>query len=182
MLSPKEMAKKHGVSVQTIRRWEKKGKVTCLRTVGGHRRFQEVHDMPHVKDVVLYARVSTSKQRDDLERQITTLQKLYPDAKLFSDIASGINWRRRGLQSLMREVFECKISEIVIAHRDRLCRFAFPLLEWIFQYHDCKIRVIDNSIQTKEQELADDLLSIVQIFCCIKNGQRANKKREPGVK
>ena len=177
MMTPKEKAAKCGVSVQTLRRWEREGKIQSSRTEGGHRRYEteEVVGEQKPRNVAVYARVSSSKQRDDLERQVDALKREYPNAQVFSDVASGINWKRNGLRKLLSSVFDGDIEEIVISHRDRLCRFAFPMLEWVVQQHNCKITVTDTSIQTTEEELADDLLSIVQIFCCRKNGQRSGR-------
>ena len=180
MMTPKEKAAECGVSVQTLRRWEKEGKIQSIRTSGGHRRYFDTgrNDREgglQTKLIAIYARVSTSKQKDDLERQITNLSSVCPNAQVFSDVASGINWKRNGLKKLLAGVFSGGIGEIVISHRDRLCRFAFPMLEWVVQQHGCKITVTDTTVQTTEEELADDLLSIVQIFCCRKNGQRRNK-------
>lgn len=182
MMTPKEKAAKCGVSVQTLRRWERQGKLQSSRTEGGHRRYNkiEVDDEKKLRHVAIYARVSSSKQQKDLQRQMDALKRKYPNAQVFSDVASGINWKRRGLRKLLSKVFAGEIEEIVIPHRDRLCRFAFPMLEWVVQQHDCKITVEDTSIQTTEEELADDLLSIVQIFCCRKNGQRSEIKHLGG--
>jgi predicted site-specific integrase-resolvase len=96
----------------------------------------------------------------------------YPNAEIVKDIGSGINFRRKGLLSILQRVKDGDIRSVAIASRDRLCRFAFELLEWYFKQHDVQLLVLDSDDQSPEQELSDDLLSIVQVFCCRRNGRR----------
>jgi predicted site-specific integrase-resolvase len=96
-----------------------------------------------------------------------------------SDVASGINWKRKGLKTLLEQSLSGNISEIVVAHRDRLCRFAFELLEFIFQLNDTRLIVLDQETnQSSDRELADDILSIVHVYSCRSMGKRRyqNKK------
>ena len=166
------------VSSSTLRRWDRSGRIQTTRTMGGHRRYMlpEEEQMNVEKKVVIYARVSTGKQRDDLERQVDRLHQHHPTAQIYRDVASGINWRRPGLRKMMQAAFDGEVSEIVIAHRDRLCRLGFELIEWVLHRHGCRITVLSSVNTTIEQELADDLMSIVQVFCCRKNGMRAKRK------
>jgi len=178
-----EIKKILGVSDGTLREWADSGKIKSFRTPGGQRRY-EVSDLfkgpPTVKNAVVekpkqgivYARVSSGKQRDDLDRQIAFLRIKYPDHIVIADIASGINWKRKGLKTILELANKGDIYEVVVAARDRLCRFAFELIEHILSINSVRITVLDAIEMSPEQELSDDLLSIVQIFCCRRNGKR----------
>ena len=131
------------------------------------------------KQQICYCRVSSSKQMDDLERQKSFFRSKFPDHDLVTDIGSGINWKRKGLQTILERAMQGKISQVVIAHRDKLCRFAFELLEYIFKINGIELLVLDQEThQSSESELADDVLSIVHIYSCRAMGKRRyhNKK------
>jgi predicted site-specific integrase-resolvase len=124
----------------------------------------------------IYARVSSKKQVEDLHRQVEYLQSSntkYIDYTVITDVASGINFKRKGLQTILDSCLQGIVGEIVIAHRDRLCRFGFELLQFIVERSNGKIIVIDDTIdKTTEQILAEDLLSIIHIYSCRKMGKR----------
>lgn len=172
-----------GVSDGTLREWADTGKIKSFRTPGGQRRY-EVSDLfkgpPTVnttvvekpKKGIVYARVSSGKQRDDLDRQIAFLRIKYPDHIVITDVASGIIWKRKGLKAILELANKGDIYEVVVASRDRLCRFAFELIEHVLSINSVRITVLDANEMSPEQELSDDLLSIVQIFCCRRNGKR----------
>lgn len=171
------------VHPQTLRRWANTGKIACKRTPGGIRLYElpvaPLHpngDGPTTqqpkKTKVAYARVSSCKQKDDLQRQVDFLRVKCPDHQLVTDVGSGINWKRKGLLSILDAAHRGDIDEVVVATRDRLCRFAFELLDTILRQRGVRIVVLDATDMSPEQELSDDLLSIVQIFCCRRNGKR----------
>jgi len=176
------------VSDWTLRHWADTGKIKSLRTPGGQRRydissFDKSKRTPQTEDnrkIICYARVSSRGQKDDLQRQIRFLEQRCPDGIIITDIASGINWKRKGLASILELAVQGDIREVVVAARDRLCRFAFDLLERMLALHDVGITVLDSEGCSPEQELSDDLLSIVQIFCCRRNGKRRyTRKPDP---
>jgi putative resolvase len=176
------------VSDWTLRHWADTGKIKSLRTPGGQRRydissFDKSKRTPRTEDnrkIICYARVSSRGQKDDLQRQIRFLEQHCPDGIIITDIASGINWKRKGLASILELAVQGDIREVVVAARDRLCRFAFDLLERMLALHDVGITVLDSEGCSPEQELSDDLLSIVQIFCCRRNGKRRyTRKPDP---
>ena len=175
---------------KTLIEWDKAGKIRTIRTPSNHRRYNlediqnfvscNVPAPPKTKrGKVCYCRVSSKKQVDDLERQKNFFQSKYPDYELVTDIGSGLNWKRKGLQAILERAMQRDISEVVVAHRDRLCRFAFELLEFIFRYNKVKLVVLNKPAeQSKSQELADDILSIIHVYSCKEMGRRRYKSKE----
>ena len=104
------------------------------------------------------------------------MESKYPDYEIYSDIGSGINRKRPKLSKLLSESFNGIVTEVVVAHRDRLSRFAFELLENFFKLSGTKLIVLDNDkYQSEETELSQDLLSIIHIFNCRQMGKRRYK-------
>lgn len=172
-----EYAKLFKVHPQTLRRWAESGKVQFKWSPGGIRLYRlpdadRSGGEPVEEKKVVYARVSSSKQKDDLQRQADYLLSKFPGHRLVTDIGSGINWKRKGLLSILDAANTGDLQELVVATRDRLCRFAFDLLQHIFTQRGVRLVVLDSADMSPEQELSDDLLSIVQIFCCRRNGKR----------
>jgi len=124
------------------------------------------------------ARLHTSNT-SDLNTCHTQLFQILVQALI--NIGSGVNYKRRGLQTILDACIQRTIGEVVVAHRDRLARFSFDLIESIVQKAGGKITVLaDTTGKTGEQDLAEDLLSIVQIHCCGQMGRRKYKKSEAG--
>ena len=174
-VTTREYQKLYGVSVITLRRWADSGKIESIRSPGNQRLYKVTEEKPREtprKQRIVYIRVSSPKQKDDLERQRAYMAVRYPDHEIVSDIGSGINWKRKGLLAVLESALQGNVEEVVVASRDRLCRFAFELFEWIFQQTGAKLVVLEQTDQSPERELSDDLLSIVQIFCCRRNGKR----------
>ena len=176
------------VSTCTLRQWDKKGKIRSIRTPSNHRLYhkEDVHAIVGIatpptqeRKKALYCRVSSKKQVDDLKRQEDFLREKFPDYQLVTDIGSGVNWKRKGLKTLLDQSNEGLLDEVVVAHRDRLCRFAFELIEYIFKSNGTKLVVLsEESNKSSEQELAEDLLSIVHIYSCRNMGRRRYKKQK----
>tara|TARA_R110002049_G_scaffold1641_4_gene12504 strand:- start:26928 stop:27551 length:624 start_codon:yes stop_codon:yes gene_type:complete len=179
MLSIGEAAKKVGVHPQTLRVWEKEGKLTPQKTSKGHRRYT-IQELSKVtgnvldikRDNVIYARVSSRKQEGDLDRQIEFMQKLFPMHEVIKDIGSGINFKRPGLQSLLERVCTGTIGTIAISYKDRLCRIGFDLFESICTIFGSKIFVINNIETSPEKELVEDLIAITTSFSARMHGLR----------
>ncbi|CAG8436474.1 8566_t:CDS:2 [Scutellospora calospora] len=168
---PAEKIKKiYGVSTSTLRRWNDKGDVAYITMPGG-KRLYSTDDIDNIfgrestqKKKICYARVSSEKQKDDLGRQRAYLVSEFPDHEIITDIGSGLNWKRRGFTSLLERVYARDIEEVVVTRKDRLCRFAYELVEWIFSKHDVKLVVLGSDVGSNDPdtgELAEDLLSIV---------------------
>ena len=128
------------------------------------------------KQNFIYTRVSSKKQLDDLSRQIKFLQLRKPEYsnfRILQDVASGINFQRKGLQTILDACLQNSVGEIIVAHKDRLARFGFELIEYIVKKAGGKITVIGNEThKSPEEELSDDLLSIIHVFSCRQMGKR----------
>jgi len=135
---------------------------------------------PTGKRSYIYARVSSAKQRGDLERQIEDLQKAYPDHTVLRDIASGVNFKRKGLQTLLGHVLSGLVSEVVVMHRDRLARIGCDLLEFIFTKVGTKLVVHGNDADAggDKHDLAGDLFAVTTLFVASYNGRRAAENRK----
>jgi predicted site-specific integrase-resolvase len=95
------------------------------------------------------------------------------------DTGSGINWKRKGLKTILGQSMSGDIEEVVVAHRDRLCRFGFELIEWILESNGVKLTVLDReNSKSPDEELTDDILSIIHVYSCRKMGQRRYKVSE----
>jgi len=177
----------YGVSNSTLQRWANEGKIKTLRTNGNHRLYErdsvaklfgDDSEKKTGRRRVCYARVSSAKQGEDLERQVQDLQREYPDHELIKDIGSGVNFSRKGFKTLVDSILDGDIEELVISHKDRLTRFGYELVEQLCDKFDCKIVVqFKDQRHNPEQDLADDLLAITTVFVAKHNGLRAGEKR-----
>lgn len=134
------------------------------------------------KITIGYCRVSSNKQRDDLERQIENM-KLYLTAQgkpfeVISDIGSGINYKKKGLKELIKRISQNKVEKVVVLYKDRLLRFGFELVEYIASLYNCDVEIIDNTEKSEQQELVEDLVQIITVFSCKLQGKRTNKARK----
>ena len=129
------------------------------------------------RESYIYARVSSEKQRGDLERQINELQEAYPGHHVIHDVGSGVNFKRHGLQTILERVMCGLVKEIVVLHKDRLARIAFDLLEYIFTKAGAKI-VVHSKAGGPDDDLADDLLAVTTHFVASYNGRRAAENRK----
>lgn len=171
-----------GVHINTLRNWDRDNKIETKRTPGNHRLFNvetfcDPEDQKKDRRDYIYARVSSRKQIADLERQIASMSAEYPQHKIIRDVGSGINWKRPGLKTLLRLCMERKVREVVVAHRDRLSRLAFDLIEFIVKETGGKL-VVQNQPpeRSSDEELGEDLLSIIHVFSCRSYGKRKYRK------
>jgi len=188
---PSKIQEEFAVSSSTLRRWAVSGKIRTIQLPGrgdrlyDYNQFLQLVGAPipkeptHTRKRYCYARVSSSHQKADLGRQVEYLHQQYPDTKIIKDIGSGINWGRKGIRTLLDQVVQGDVYEIVVTHKDRLCRFGYDLLQWMFQKFDCKIVVLDKVTNTTpEVELSQDLLSVVNYFTAKNNGMRSAQNRK----
>ena len=187
-----EFAELIGVTQQTLRNWDKAGKLKPSHIgKSGYRYYSQQQlryylglkgENPAIRKVVGYCRVSSNKQKDDLERQIENV-KTYMIAKGYSfdvvtDIGSGINYNKKGLNQLIDMIVASEVEKIVVLYKDRLLRFGYELIENLCNKYGTTIEVIDNTEKTEEQELVEDLVQIVTVFSCKLQGRRANKAKK----
>ena len=158
LITISEAAKYLGISTQTLRRWERAGKLA-------------------------YARVSSFDQKPDLERQEKMLE-LYCAAQgwsfeLISDLGSGMNYQKRGLKKLIRAILEQEISRLVLTHKDRLLRFGAELIFSICEMKSIEIVIINQGAEPSfEEELAQDVLEIITVFSARLYGSRSRKNKK----
>ena len=143
---------------------------------------QVMNVKPKNRITIGYCRVSSHKQKDDLERQIDNV-KTYLMAKgqpfeIISDIGSGINYKKKGLRELIKRISQNQVEKVVVLYKDRLLRFGFELVEYIASLYNCEIEIIDNTEKSEQQELVEDLVQIITVFSCKLQGKRANKAKK----
>jgi len=169
-VKPNEAANTLGVCLRTLRRWEAEGKINTIKTPSGQRRYdiekfiKEESENGRRRATVIYARVSTRPQKSDLDRQVERLSMLYPSAEVIKEVGGGLNLRRKGLVSLLGRVLQGDVGTIVVAHKDRLARFGFDLIEWLCEQFDCKIVVLNQVSFSVHQELVQDIVAILHSF------------------
>lgn len=192
-LSIGEASKLCGICPKTLRKITDENKVDFYRTPSGNRKISR-HSLSELCNIIpidnkisknekinfIYSRVSSKKQQDDLYRQIDYLKNKQPEYSTYTpiqDIGSGLNFKRKGLQTILDTCIQGNVGDVVIAHRDRISRFGFDLIKIIIEKSGGTITVIDDeNHKSTEQELSEDLLSIVQIYCCRSMGKRRYTK------
>lgn len=181
-----EFAKRVGRSVQTIRRWEREGKLTAKRLPSGHRYFDEsdvrslMGGAPDKKDIVVYCRVSSAGQKDDLASQVAAMQTYclagaIPVDQWIEEIGGGMNFKRKQFLSLVDRIQRGEIQKLLVAHKDRLMRFGFDLFSHIAIENGCEIVVANQESLSPQQEMVEDLMAIVHTFSCRLYGMRKYK-------
>lgn len=184
-------AKELGVSTDTLRRWDKSGKLVADRTVAGHRRYdldqllriQNKKQLPSARITICYARVSTSEQKADLQRQVNLLQS-FCEAKgwqpqVIQDLGSGLNYNKRGLRELIKLVLAGSVERIVVFHKDRLLRFGAEIIFQICEAFNTQVIIITRNDEkiAFEEELAQDVLEIITVFSAKLYGSRSKKNK-----
>ena len=184
-----EMSKLLNVTAQTLRNWDKNGKLKPHHTTdSGYRYYsqEQLNRVLGIKDksrkVIGYCRVSSHKQKDDLDRQIQNMETyLLAQGRPFeiiTDIGSGINYNKRGLKELVKLITQNEVDKVVILYKDRLLRFGYEIIEYIASLYNCEIEIIDNTEKTEQQELVEDMIQIITVFSCKLQGKRANKAKK----
>ena len=172
-----------GLHPDTLRKLDKIHQIQTIRTPGGKRLYNVSsyiagnvsfkNSSPLEKIKICYCRVSSQNQKDDLQRQVEYMQEKYPTHTIIKDIGSGLNFKRKGIQTILELAHKERIAEIVVAYKDRLCRFGFELFEFILQNQsNAKIVVLNSNNISKEEEVVQDILQIITVFSARVNGLR----------
>lgn len=194
----KEASKLLGVHQRTLYQWDEKGIIKTIRTPGGKRLYNveefikkkecgedkkciknlEELDKLKGKISICYVRVSSLKQKEDLDRQKKLIRDKYPNHLMIEDIGSGINLNKRGILKIIELAIEGKIKELVVAYKDRLARYGYELIEHLIEkYSKGKIIILNKKDDLEpEEELAFDVLQIMNVFVAKMNGLRKYKK------
>ena len=189
--SSKTVTQLLGVTAQTLRNWDKEGKLKPTYTKSnGYRYYSEESILSYTQErktkknlnVIGYARVSSKKQSDDLERQVenikTYLSNKYETFEIITDIGSGINYNKPGLLKLIEKINKKEVDLIVVLYKDRLLRFGFELVEHFANLNNVKIEILDKIDKTEDEELVEDLVQIITVFSCKIQGKRKGKTKQ----
>ncbi len=183
-----EAAKLLGVSLQTLRKWERTGELSPDRKSQGGTRYYDMDRLLGQRKIetdltIAYARVSSHDQKDDLKRQAQRLES-YCTAKGWSfeviqDLGSGMNYRKRGLKRLLDLILDRRISRLVLTHKDRLLRFGAELVFTLCEARQVEVVIINQGEDVSfEEELAQDVLEIITVFSARLYGSRSHKNRK----
>lgn len=179
-----ELADLKAVSVDTIRRWEKAGKISSIRTDGGHRRYL-LSDFVEKKmgKTICYARVSSHDQKADLDRQDAVLSAHCLsqgwEFDVIRDLGSGLNFKKKGLQKLIERLLSGEVGRLVITNKDRLLRFGSELIFSICEHHEVEVVILNKKEDaTFEEDLASDVLEIITVFSARLYGARSGKNKK----
>jgi len=128
---------------------------------------------------ICYCRVSSRKQKEDLERQIKVMRDKFPTHTIIEDIGSGLNYNRKGLQEIMEKAINGEIEEVIVAYKDRLTRFGYEMIEWLIEkYSGGKIIILNKEEEeTPVEELTKDIVSIMNVYVAKVNGLRKYKSK-----
>ena len=185
---PKEFAELLNVSVLTLQRWDNAGKLKAFRTPTNRRYYTYEQYQKYMgittlnKKTVIYTRVSTSNQKDDLKNQVEFL-KQYVNAKgiivdtVIEDYGSGLNYNRKQWNKLIDECMTNEIGTIIITHKDRFIRFGFDWFEKFLNKFGVKFIIVNNESLSPQEELVQDIISILHVFSCRIYGLRKYKKK-----
>ena len=189
MIKINEMAKRLGVSIKTLQRWDRDGILVAKRTPTDRRYYTEDQYLEYIgstteskRKIIAYVRVSGVNQKDDLQNQITFIRN-HVNAKgeildfVIEDIGSGLNYNRKNWNDLLlNQIPKGEIKKIYITYEDRFVRFGFDWFKRFCNHYDCEIIVINNPDTSPQKELVDDLISIIHVFSCRIYGLRKYKK------
>ena len=189
--SAKKVTQILGVTAQTLRNWDKEGKLkpTYVKS-NGYRYYSEDSILSYTQErktkknlnVIGYVRVSSKKQSDDLERQVDNIKEYisskYDSFDIITDVGSGINYNKPGLLKLIEKINKKEVDIIVVLYKDRLLRFGFELVEYFASLNNVKIEVLDKMDKNQDQELVEDLVQIITVFSCKIQGKRKSKTKK----
>lgn len=185
---PKDFAKMINVSVKTLQRWDNENTLKAYRNPKGRRYYTHEQYLAFTeissninKKIIIYARVSTNNQKDDLDNQVEFL-KNYANSKgliineIITDIDSGLNYNRKKWNELITDCINQKIQTIIISNKDRFIRFGYDWFEQFLLNYGVNIIVVNNDKLSPNEELIQDLISIIHVFSCKIHGLKKYTK------
>lgn len=193
IISIGQAAKLLGVHVQTLRNWERTGKLKPDSiSPGGTRRYNQDKilqitgkELPEIeKDeriTIAYARVSSHDQKADLQRQAQVLELYCAEHgykyELITDLGSGMNYYKKGLTTLIHKILENNVRRLILTHKDRLLRFGAELIFSICEAQGVEVVILNKGEEKAsfEEDLANDVLEIITVFSARLYGSRSRK-------
>ena len=187
---PGDFAELLGVSVKTLQRWDREGILKANRTPTDRRyytydqylQFKGIKTKNDNRETVIYARVSTGNQKEDLQNQVAFLRQ-FCNAKgmivdqCIEEYGSGLNYNRKKWNRLLEEVMEQKVKTIVVTHQDRFIRFGYDWFERFCEKFHTTIVIVNNEELSPQEELVQDMISILHVFSCRLYGLRKYKNQ-----
>lgn len=177
-----------GVTVQTLRRWERDGQLMPDTKSDGQTRYYDIDKLLGIKNIesdltIAYARVSSHDQKEDLKRQAQLLSAYCTshgwNYQIIQDLGSGMNYRKKGLKQLLEQILERKIRRLVLSHKDRLLRFGAELIFSLCEARQIEVVIINQGDDVSfEEELAQDVLEIITVFSARLYGSRSHKNKK----
>ena len=179
-----------GLSVVTLRRWDRSGLLKpVFRTFGNHRRYS-LGDITKIFNksinsdkVVGYSRVSSFDQKKDLETQTNVLKNYiknkYDDFEIIEDLGSGLNYKKRGIKRLIKMICGREISKLVLTHKDRLLRFGSEIIIQLCEKFNIEVIILNKDLEESfEKTLCNDIISIMTVFSAKLYGKRSHKNQK----
>lgn len=176
-------------SVKCLQAWDNAGKLVAFRTKTNRRYYTEdqLRDFLNIKidklprEVIAYCRVSSQNQRPDLKNQRSILEnycitKGYANVVFVEEIGGGLNFNRKEFNIILNKIVENKLDKLILAHKDRLCRFGFDIIKNLCATHNCELEILDAQQLSPEHEMVQDLMTIVHCFSSRLYGLRNYKK------
>lgn len=181
----KEAAKHYNTSVSNLRKWAREGSIPSETTPKGHYTYiipiittpiiqPTTSDSSFPKEII-YARVSSRKQSEDLKRQSRYLSTFYPNYHLVTDIGSGINFKRKGFKTILEQLIKGNIKKVVVAYKDRFTRFGFDYFQWMFQQYGAVLESLDQEDLDSREDLLSELMEVITVFTARYYGRRKYK-------
>ena len=181
-----EFSRLINVSVKSLQRWDREGRLVPIRTPSNRRMYSQkqletlIGERIGKRKTVLYCRVSSPSQRSDLLNQVKAMKTFanvsgYGVDEIVEEIGGGMNMKRNKLRKLILEVRQGKVETVVIGHKDRMTRFGFDLIEYMFELNGTNIVIANNETLSPQEEMVSDLMSIIDTFSCRLYGLRRYK-------
>lgn len=189
-LKPKEVSKLLNVTVNTLQKWDRLGKLKAYRLKNNRRYYLQSQiddflgkELPVIpENIVIYVRVSNHKQADNLKHQVSFLEqyaseKGYQISEIIKDVGSGLNYERKKWNALLERIDNGEVTKVIVAHKDRFIRFGFNWFDRYLRKCGCTLEVVTHEDLSHHEEMIQDLVSIVHVFSCRIYGLRKYKDK-----